>query len=98
MEERITDALARKAEPAEAGLRFIWGALAKGFALRVTARGAKSFVLNYRARGRQCRITIGGCPEWSVAAAREAAEDMKREVDLGGDPMGERQLYKALPR
>jgi integrase len=97
MAERITDALVRKAEPAEAGLRFIWDTLVKGFALRVTVRGAKSFVLDYRIRGRQRRITIGSYPEWSVAAAREAAKDMKREVDLGGDPMGERHADRTAP-
>ena len=58
--------------------------------LRVTNRGAKSFVLDYRVKGRQRRITIGNYPDWSVAAARTEAGDLKKKVDKGHDPMGQR--------
>ena len=75
----------------------LWDAEVKGFALRVTPGGAKSFVLDYRAEGRQRRITIGAWPDWTVAAARQTAKDMKREVDLGHDPMGERQAQREAP-
>jgi integrase len=90
MAERLTDSLARKTLPPACGQLILWDAALKGFALRVTARGAKSFLLDYRAEGRQRRITLGSYPDWSVAAARQAAKTMKREVDQGRDPMGER--------
>ena len=60
----------------------------RGFALRVTSGGAKSFVVDYRAQGRQRRFTIGSFPDWSVQAARQSAKELKREVDQGRDPMG----------
>ncbi|MBF0327226.1 MAG: site-specific integrase [Alphaproteobacteria bacterium] len=47
--------------------------------------------------GRQRRITIGSYPDWSVAAARTEAGNLKREVDLGNDPMGERHADRAAP-
>ncbi|WP_246100483.1 Arm DNA-binding domain-containing protein [Cereibacter sediminicola] len=75
----------------------LWDAEVKGFALRITPGGAKSFILDYRAEGRQRRITIGAWPDWTVAAARQTAKDMKREVDLGHDPMGERQAQRDAP-
>ncbi len=81
MTEKLTEAAARKALPPVRGQSMLWDAEVKGFALRVTPGGAKSFVLDYRAEGRQRRITIGAWPDCTVAAARQTAKDMKREVD-----------------
>jgi hypothetical protein len=95
--DKITDAIVRKALPPRTGQCFLWDGEVKGFALRVTARGAKSFVLDYRIEGRQRRITLGNYPDWTVQAARAAAKTMKREVDLGHDPMGERHALRDAP-
>jgi integrase len=95
--QRLTDSIARKALPAARGSAILWDAEVKGFCLRVSPGGSKSFMLDYRAEGRQRRMTIGSYPDWSVAAAREAAKGMKREVDLGRDPMGERHEERAAP-
>jgi len=97
MAERITDAIARGAVPSESGQLFVWDTLVKGFALRVTPKGAKAFVLDYRIKRRQRRITIGAYPDWTVVAARATAKEMKREVDLGRDPVGERHAERAAP-
>ncbi len=97
MAERLTDTVVRNADLPDTGQRFIWDSDIKGFALRVTARGSKAFVLDYRARGRQRRMTIGNYPDWSVAAARAAARDLKREVDRGRDPMAERHADRGAP-
>lgn len=97
MAERLTDALVKKAPPPTAGQTLVWDEDVKGFALRVTPKGAKSFLLDYRAEGRQRRITIGSYPDWSVQAAREAAKEMKRQVDKGSDPMGERRAERVAP-
>jgi integrase len=73
--------------------------LVKGFGIRVTAKGAKSFTLNYRRKsdGRQRRITIGAFPDWSTPVAREEAKRLKREIDGGADPAGEQQDARAAP-
>jgi integrase len=70
-----------------------------GFGCRVTAAGNRAFVLNYyrRADGRERRITIGGFPEWSAAAAREEAKRLKREIDGGADPVGAYRESRAAP-
>ncbi|MGI4794054.1 MAG: Arm DNA-binding domain-containing protein [Janthinobacterium lividum] len=47
----------------------------------MTSVGAWSFILNYRAAGRERRITIGSFPDWDVSAAREHAE---RRTARGG--------------
>ena len=60
----------------------------RGFGVRVTAAGARAFVLNYRLRGREYRFTIGAWPDWSaLKAVREARKSTpthrsRRESDL----------------
>ena len=97
MSERLTDAIVKRTSAGDRPQVIAWDADVKGFGLRVTNRGAKSFILDYRAGGRQRRITIGSYPDWSVAAARTEAGNLKREVDLGRDPMGERHTDRAAP-
>jgi integrase len=94
---RLTDQIAKKALPPVRGQAMFWDDEIKGFGLRVTPGGAKSFVLDYRADGRQRRITIGAYPDWTVAAARDAAKTLKRDIDLGNDPMGNRRDERNAP-
>jgi integrase len=69
-----------------------------GFGCRITAAGARAFVLNYRTRaGRERRFTIGGSPDWTVAAARDEARRLKQLIDLGGDPLAEVQAGRDAP-
>jgi integrase len=68
-----------------------WDAALPGFALRVSSKGAKSYVLLYRPRvghdrGKLRRMTIGSAAEWSLAEARDEARDWKRRIDKGEDP------------
>ena len=65
-----------------------------GFALRVTEKGYKSWVLLYRYHGRSRRWTIGPYPAFTLAEAREAALDAKRDIARGGDPAGVKRLAR----
>lgn len=94
---RLSDQSVRKALPPVRGQLVLWDGEIRGFALRVTPGGAKSFILDYRAGGRQRRYTIGAYPDWTVAAARKEASELKRAVDLGEDPMKERQDQREAP-
>jgi integrase len=88
---KLTDkAVAALPTPAK-GNRLHYDDQFKGFAARVTAAGGRAFVLSYRFGGRERRATIGGYPEWSTAAARAQALRWKRDVDLGVDPLAERE-------
>jgi integrase len=98
MAQKLTDRLVRSLPPPPAGNRITYDAEVRGFGIRVTSLGAKAFVLNYRVNGRERRLTIGSYPDWSVVAAREQAKELKRSVDLGDDPMGQRHEDRAAPR
>lgn len=84
-------------DPPPAGNRLFYDHEQRGFGLRVTAAGVRSFVLNYHVRGsgRERRITIGQWPAWSVAAARTEASRLRAEVDRGGDPLGKLEEDRA---
>jgi len=97
MAQKLTDRLVRSLPPPRASNRITYDTEVRGFGVRVTSLGAKAFVLNYRVNGRERRLTIGSYPDWSVAAAREQAKELKRSVDLGDDPMGRRHEDRAAP-
>src|SRR5262245_30059845 len=70
----------------------------KGFGVRVTAAGARAFVLNYRTKGgTERRLTIGACADWSVAAAREKAKREKRRIADGDDPVKDKRDQRQAP-
>lgn len=68
---RLTDALIRRLERDPAKHTQHRDAEVAGLALLVTKGGSKWFALNYSARGRGRRMTIGAFPAWSAVAARE---------------------------
>jgi integrase len=96
---RLTNNIIRTLEPPAAGNRITYDSAVPGFGVRITAGGVVAFVLNYRVRstGRERRYTIGQYPVWLVAAAREKARELKREVDGGGDPLDQLKAEREAP-
>lgn len=97
MTEKISDKLVKALLPPATGNRIAYDHEIKGFGVRITAAGVRSFVINYRAGGRERRLTIGQYPTWSVTAARAEAQTLRRRIDLGRDPMRERHDEHAAP-
>src|SRR3974390_494763 len=62
----------------------------RGFGVRVTASGARAFVLNYRLRSREHRYTIGAWPDWSALKAVRQARDLRQRIDRGENPIVDR--------
>ncbi|MFB9979442.1 tyrosine-type recombinase/integrase [Mesorhizobium kowhaii] len=87
---KLTDTLIDKLPLPAAGNKITYDDDVKGFGIRVTAGGARSFILNYRTRsGHERRYTIGSRPDWKTGPAREEAKNLKKQIDVGADPMGE---------
>ncbi len=102
-DEPITDKLVKGLERPEKGSRIWYDGGPKrisGFGIRATAGGSKAFVLTYRNKeGRDRRLTIGTYSpnEWSVAAARKRAGELKRLIDTGADPLEEQVEARKAP-
>lgn len=95
--DNLSDQLVRDCEPPTKGNYIIYDARLPGFGLRITAKGVRSFVLNYRFKGRERRITIGQYPTWKLLAARKQAEQLRRQIDLGVDPLEQRIAERTAP-
>ncbi len=90
------------AEPSPRGDQFIWDTELSGFGLRVSTGGVKSYVFQYRIKGRAARrMTIGGHGNpWTTETARREAERRLLQVRGGVDPVEEerRLLEEARAR
>jgi integrase len=99
MSIKLTNKVVEALEAPASGALTLWDAdpKAKGFGVRVYASGAKSFFINYRINGRERRYTIGDYPTWSVEAAREEAKELRKQIDRGNDPAGDKRERRDAP-
>ena len=97
MAQRLTDRSVKGLPLPVRGNRIFYDDVVSGFGCRVTAAGARAFVLNYRRRGDglERRYTIGAWPDWSVAGARDEAKRLKRDVSGRVDPLGDLRSERA---
>lgn len=95
--QKLSDQLARDIVAPKSGNQIVYDNRLVGFGLRITAGGTRSFILNYRIKGRERRITLGQYPTWTVLAARKQAEQLRRQIDLGIDPLEERIAERSAP-
>jgi integrase len=70
--------------------KFLRDRAVRGFGLRITADGTKTFIWEGRVRGRVRRITIGRYPDLSVLAARNRAQEIRTAIAQGRDSADER--------
>jgi integrase len=91
MRIKLTPALVRGAQADRGSDRtFFWDTQTPGFGLMVTPHGHKSFVLQYRAKGRSRRMAIDGV--LTLDAARKRARALLGEVAHDRDPLEQRQI------
>ena len=96
--KRLTDAIVRRLPLPQQGKHITIDADVPGFGARVTANGARSFILRYTTRaGRERTFTIGGASVWRTTDARDKARELRREIEDGGDPLGDIEDERAAP-
>ena len=89
--EKLTDQRLRTLPTPERGRVTIWDTVVRRFGVRLAPGGSKTFVIRYRHRGRQERLTLGHYPALSLADARNLAKQKLAQVEQGHDPAAERR-------
>jgi integrase len=93
----LTKLIVERANVPTTGQVFIRDDQVRGFALRITSGGVKSFVFEGRVRGRVRRITLGQWPTMTVGQARDAVMKIRAAVADGRDPADDRQDARHEP-
>lgn len=95
---KITKRIVDASHVQEGQRYFVWDEQIKGFGLLVLPTGVKSYVFQYRtAEGRNRRATIGKHGSLTPEEARRKADDYRRAVKDGRDPLAEKnERRKAL--
>jgi integrase len=91
--KRLTAAMVERTSPPAKGQVEYWDKNMPGFALRVSYRGTKSWVLMTRTKGdpKLKRITLGDADVMTLAEAHTAAHEAKRLAKAGIDPREEKR-------
>ena len=93
----LTERIVRDAKPGPK-IRILWDSTVKGLGLRITPKGVKSYILNYRINGRERRATLARASEISLKIARERAGDQLVRIRAGeDDPLERKQEAKEAP-
>ncbi len=93
---RITKSIVDKIEPPkDRDQAFYRDDQLKGFAVRVTASGIKSFIVEKLISHKVRRITLGRYGELTVEQARKEAQKLLGKIACGVDPIAEKQSAKA---
>lgn len=91
---RITKTVVDKVRSPANGQTFIRDTELKGFGVRITAAGAKSFIIEKRVNGQVRRSTLAKYGELTVEQARKHARQELGKIALGIDPIAERRHAK----
>lgn len=92
---RITKTAVDKLQPpTDKTQQFYRDDLLKGFAVRITATGVKSFVVEKLIHQKVKRITLGRYGELTVEQARKEAQKLLGKIATGIDPIAEKQEVK----
>ncbi len=92
---KLTKGVVDRLTPPAKGQSFVRDTELKGFALRVTAGGAKTFIVEKRIKGKVRRIKISRYGEHTCEEARNSAQSILGKIADGHDPVAEKRTDKA---
>ena len=92
----LAERLIRDAKPGPK-IRILWDSTVTGLGVRVTPKGVKSYILNYRVNGRERRATLARVGEVSLKIARERAVSQLLGIRDGEDPLERKREAREAP-
>jgi integrase len=92
---KLTTTKVDKLEPIPGKQRLVWDSELRGFGIRVSPGGAKSYIMQRRVGNKERRVTLGRHGEISAENARRKALGMAAQFSEGFDPVKERQKKEA---
>lgn len=91
-----TSAMLAQCEPGKRKTDF-YDETVTGFVLECRSSGGRTYYLRYDQAGRQKQHKIGRYEDITFAAAKKAAQKLRSEVVMGGDPGARKAEAKAVP-
>lgn len=92
---KLTKAFVDAIKPPAEGYVIVWDKAVKGFGLRVSAEGKKTFIALGRVKGKSIQFTIGAYGVFTEAKARERAQAVLQDMREGVDPRDARKADAA---
>jgi integrase len=95
----LTKTIVENVAPAAKGDVFEWDRDVRGFGVRVSPQGKRTFIFQFRSRNgsQQRRLTLGTFPALTVDKARGMARDAYETVRRGDDPAAQMKAAKPAP-
>lgn len=97
MAQRITKRAVEKLSSSDPKGKVVFDDLDRGFGVRVTATGRKTFIVKYGPESRRQVMTLGVFPDLSVEDARKKASEVRGAVARGEDPAAEKVRQRHAP-
>ena len=85
MKDKITKQAVESLNPGTKD-RFLWDTELPMFGCKITPKGRRVYLLQYRIKGRSSRYTIGIHGVWTDREARKIAKRLLHDIALGRDP------------
>ena len=95
---KITKRIVDAAAPVPGRRYYVWDAEIKGFGVLILPSGVKTYFFRYRnAEGVERRAFIGKHGAWTPDEARREADELRRAVVAGRDPLADRTEQRNAP-
>jgi len=94
MQARLTDVLVKQTRPPTTGRLEIFDTNCRGLALRISSNDVRSWSVRLFIAGKIQRATLGKYPHISLMEARQRADQLRRRVEHGEDPIATKRQQK----
>ncbi len=84
MPRKLTDRFVERLQAGASVIR-VWDAEVRGFGLRVSPRGHKSYIFQFTREGSKVQATIGSAESWTCDDARDRARELRKLHECGND-------------